>query len=712
MQHLGQRYGGFTPDRDVGSRKQFGVFEFDPEGRELKKHHVRLKVQEQPIQILGALLEEPGRTVSRDELQQRLWPNGTFVDFEQSLNKAINKLREALGDSAAHPIYIETVPRRGYRFVAPVQGLLPPAEPSVPLVQNIRTVKPLSRSSRLSRTLMLCVAAGGFLSAAILTTGLWSGEAPHVIAVVPLTNDATHKIGIGRLVSDGNRVMYSGGSDVWFVPVSGGEPVRLWLPFLRNPGIKVLSDYSPLRQQILLASPYTGTAGSNEIWLAGTEGEAPHKVAELKPPIRGALSPDAERLVLSTPDGIYIQSLNNGDRKKIHSMRGMSLTLPWWHPSGHKVGFLDPPDDPQKAHAWEVDDDGTHLQRIVPETEQAQGPGAWSQDGARFFYVGAEGEIFLRVQAGMLGWLTKPVITRLTASGQFRNPPALDPLNPKRLYAIGSVLRGEMMRYERDGRRWVPFLSGLSGAQIDDSPDGGWRAYVTYPQSELHKCRSNGSNDLLLARGVEALNPSWSPTGKQIAFSGRPAGTSGKFKLWLVSADGGDAAPYSAQIESGGDTTWSGDGERILVGQDEAARSRVRVIHIKTGELESIPGTEKLFSPRWSPGEKQMVALEVNTLKLFILGPASGRWLPLGENAIGYPKWSRDSKYIYGEAGSQLAPEAVRIEVATGRQEVLARTDFKMIENGNSWLGWTGEWEPLAVRDLSSTQVYRIDLDR
>src|SRR5450755_1122277 len=112
------RRGGLTAD----SRKRFGVFEFDPQARELTKHGVRLKVQEQPIQILEALLEQAGQIVPREDLQRRLWPDGTFVDFEQSLNKGVNKLREALGDSADHPIYIETVARRGYRFVAPVEG--------------------------------------------------------------------------------------------------------------------------------------------------------------------------------------------------------------------------------------------------------------------------------------------------------------------------------------------------------------------------------------------------------------------------------------------------------------------------------------------------------------------------------------------------------------------------------------------------------------
>src|SRR4029077_2761161 len=94
----------FTAD----STKRFGVFKFDPQTRELTKHGVRLKVQEQPIKILGALLEQAGQIVSREDLQRRLWPDGTFVDYDQSLNKAVNKLREVLGDSADHPIYSET----------------------------------------------------------------------------------------------------------------------------------------------------------------------------------------------------------------------------------------------------------------------------------------------------------------------------------------------------------------------------------------------------------------------------------------------------------------------------------------------------------------------------------------------------------------------------------------------------------------------------
>jgi len=684
-------------EHNAGAKYRFGVFEFDRQCGELTKHGVRLKVQAQPIHILRTLLEHAGQIVPREELQRRLWPEGTFVEYEQSLNKAVNKLREALGDSSDHPVYIETLPRRGYRFVAPVE--------------MDRTPTPTVKSAVPILRVLPSLIGGGFLLAIVLGIGLWPAHGPQVEKVVQLTNDLTMKVGMGRLICDGSRVLYGDGSDVWSVPASGGEPKRLSLPFLQHADFKVLADYSPLRQQILLVSPYTGKSGRNELWLAGTEGERPHKIAELKPPVRGALAPDAERLALSTPDGIYIQSIQTGERKRVQAMRGISPVM-WWHSSGHIVGFLDPPDDPRKARAWQVNDNGTHLRRIVPETEQGQGAGAWSQDGKKFFYLGGDGEIFVRTEASILGWLRKPLVTRLTASGHFRSVPAVDPVNPRRLYAVGSVLRGETMRYDRPSRRWVSFLPGFTGEQIERSPDGQWLAYIAYPSFELHKCRVDASNDVLLAPGVRGLNPSWSPDGKQIAFSGHPAGASVNFKLWLVSSDGGDAAPYANGIESGYDTIWSGDGKRILLGQDDSAQSRIRILHLDTGKLEPVTGTGRLFSPRWSPGEKQMLALEINTGKPFILDDVTGEWRQFSGRSFGYPHWSRDGKYLYAMNVSGGTTEAFRMEVATGHYEEIARTDFRLIENGNDWLGWTEDWEPLTVRDLSSTQVYRIDLDR
>lgn len=113
-------------ERPTGTFR-FGIYEADPDSGELRKSGLRLRVQEQPFQVLLVLLARQGEVVTREDLRQKLWPADTFVDFDHSLNTVINKLREALSDSAANPRFIETLARRGYRFLAPVEFVAKPA---------------------------------------------------------------------------------------------------------------------------------------------------------------------------------------------------------------------------------------------------------------------------------------------------------------------------------------------------------------------------------------------------------------------------------------------------------------------------------------------------------------------------------------------------------------------------------------------------------
>jgi DNA-binding winged helix-turn-helix (wHTH) protein len=115
-----------------GHAIRFGVFEVDLDTGELRKQGVRIKLRDQPFQILRLLLAHPGEVLSRDELQKQLWAGDTFVDFDRGLNKAVNHLREALGDSAENPRFIETLPKRGYRFIAPVEAGPPNGHPFQP----------------------------------------------------------------------------------------------------------------------------------------------------------------------------------------------------------------------------------------------------------------------------------------------------------------------------------------------------------------------------------------------------------------------------------------------------------------------------------------------------------------------------------------------------------------------------------------------------
>src|ERR1043166_1091533 len=123
--------GLFMPETSAPVRLRFGVFELDLRAGELRKQGVRLRLQEQPFQVLAMLLERPGETVTREELRNRLWNPDTFVDFDHGVNKAINRIREALGDSATSPRFVETVARRGYRFLADVTVVerAPPVAP-------------------------------------------------------------------------------------------------------------------------------------------------------------------------------------------------------------------------------------------------------------------------------------------------------------------------------------------------------------------------------------------------------------------------------------------------------------------------------------------------------------------------------------------------------------------------------------------------------
>ncbi len=121
---------GLAVESDRSRVVRFGVFEADFTTGELRKSGVRVKLEQQPFQVLRVLLQRPGDLVTREELREEVWSDETFVDFDQSLNTAIRKLRDTLGDSATHPRFIETLPRRGYRFVGGVDGLQPSEAPS------------------------------------------------------------------------------------------------------------------------------------------------------------------------------------------------------------------------------------------------------------------------------------------------------------------------------------------------------------------------------------------------------------------------------------------------------------------------------------------------------------------------------------------------------------------------------------------------------
>ncbi len=196
-------------DSNGDSVIRFGLFEVDVRAGQLRKHGMRVRLQDQPFHILAVFLEQPGALVTREQLRQRLWPDGTFVDFDNSLNAAINKLREALGDSAENPRYVETLPRRGYRFIAHVEksaqpqpAAAPPpvgeipaipkngAPPSMPATLPAPVTRPRLRSAwRVAGVLLIAsVLAGGYFVSQQFRAPAAASTGKVMMAVLPFQN--------------------------------------------------------------------------------------------------------------------------------------------------------------------------------------------------------------------------------------------------------------------------------------------------------------------------------------------------------------------------------------------------------------------------------------------------------------------------------------------------------------------------------------------
>src|SRR3977135_3930411 len=190
---------------------RFGIFEVDLNALELRKHGLRLKLPEQPFQILALLLERPGEIITRDELRNRLWQTDTFVDFDHGLNNAVMRLREVLGDSSDNPRFVETIPRRGYRFIAHVDEFFPatpaavvhelaadqivvgtPASPSATAPRLGNSLLLTQRRIAVGILGLLVILGGGVIAARYFATrnpnSVLAGKQTTSLVVLPLEN--------------------------------------------------------------------------------------------------------------------------------------------------------------------------------------------------------------------------------------------------------------------------------------------------------------------------------------------------------------------------------------------------------------------------------------------------------------------------------------------------------------------------------------------
>jgi DNA-binding winged helix-turn-helix (wHTH) protein len=274
---------------------RFAVFEVDLDRSELRKQGLRVRLQEQPFQVLAALLSSPGEVVTREELIHRLWPDGTVVDFDRGLNAAVTRLRQALSDSAETPRYIETVARRGYRFVGPVDKGAGTPEPTVAFHDSRGTGSAFLWASRRARVWLLGIPI--LLIAAVAGSWVWSPSLNHEFGVSAKVSKLTGADGTERNPSfnpDGTQVVYewereNGEHHLYLKVIGSGDPI----PLTAGPG----SEYSPAWSRdgkwIAFLRQQQDSAG---VYVMAPVGGTAHNVADVPPSPPGLLRKTYRRL--------------------------------------------------------------------------------------------------------------------------------------------------------------------------------------------------------------------------------------------------------------------------------------------------------------------------------------------------------------------------------------------------------------------------------
>ena len=667
---------------------RFGIFEANFRSGELRRNGIRVRLQEQPFQILNLLLERPGEVVTREELQARLWPADTFVDFDHSLNTAIKRLRDALGDSAENPRFVETLPRRGYRFIAPVHTgtfVAAPLEFSAPAQPA-----PHLRHPTLWLICGLLLLIGG-LAGWFLGARANSRYAPHITETRVTANPAELPVWSAALSRDGNYVAYTDANGLFLHVLETGETRPVPLP-AGGPRFRAIGWFPDGTH--ILASAHDPQSSKPGLWSVSVLGGDPRKIVDDAQ--NGALSPDGQQLAFVRGDegqqSLWLARANGADQRLLPSGSIAGIMGLTWSPDARWLAFVRGTARPGH-YSWDLAvvtyELATRSSNVVL-SDPALGPGlTWStQDKLQFSRAD------LPPGQGDTNIWELP-LNRYCAEAT--GPPVRLTSGPDRRFLASASRDGRKLLYARGGNDPDVYLADIEGKAgrltnyrrltMDDRKDMPY-AWTADSRAVFFISNRDGAYHIF-RQGIDQSTPELIVGGSESAIIARmnPAQDA---VIYLASADSGHKTPPYRLMEQ---PLSGGEPRKILEGS-----------MLGNFQCAFLPSRLCLVSDTPAPSLLIMYQFDEQTGEKKEL-------LRLQENETSYFNWtlSRDGKYLAtARISGGRGPTLIHIrEIRSGRDFDLSLPPGV----GAQYIDWTADSVSLWICTVSGDAQSMIRMD-
>lgn len=639
--------------------------------------------------------------------------------FEDIINRALEKDRELRYQHAlemkAELLRLKRDTESGKLAVISDSSMKPGQQADVlsPGPASGKTSQPTAAPSgvRIGRNFWMFAIPIGAIAVLAIVASLWVSRPlpqPRVLKTTQLTNDGVPKL---RVLTDGPRLYITevSGANESLVQTSvkGGETSGVPMSL---PGM-ALSAISPDHSQLLVYNNSSPDV-DQPMWVLPLPNGSLRRLGDIVGH-SAVWSPDGTQIAFAKGSDIFLADSAGSNARKLTSVQGQPTYIRF-SPDGKRLRFSLSVAATNSTSLWEMRVAGTNVHPILPgwHDPPAECCGSWTPDGRFYLFINADDEIYaMREKSGL--FVSSSLPFALT-TGPMRFGDFVMDSDSRKIFADAWIPRSQLVKYDSKTHEFVSFLSGISADFVDFSRDGKWVTYVSKPDNSLWRSRIDGSDRLQLTSApIEPWLPHWSPDATQIIFTDQQAGK--PWKSLIISAQGGTPIEMYPEKNYQTDAHWSPDGKQIIFGRipfipGSSNSIDIRILNLDSKQVSSIPGSQNLFSPRWSPDGQYLAALSADETKLMFYDFKQQKWSEwIHESGLIFePTWSRDGKYLYFDNVNGAHPGYRRARVGAKHSEFLV--DTKDLRR-SWWSGITPEGDPIFSRDISSDEIYALDVD-